>query len=294
MKQQLDKLKRILPIKTGAKPKKGSLKNIKAVLFDVYGTLLVSSAGDIGASKFEVKEVISAFECAHLSFKKGVDKEQIAQMIIERYKETIAKTHLWIQLKGVKYPEVDIIKIWQKVIDSFKDKNVFTKKKINYKLLALAFEINTNPVWPMPKLKSTLQGLNKKGIYLGIISNAQFFTPIILNYFLQAKNLNGNIPCFEKDLCIYSYERNKAKPSLSLFKKALRELKRYKIKPNEVLFVGNDMLNDIYPAQKVGFKTALFAGDKRSLRLRKEDDQVKGIRSDMVLTEIGQVKAITN
>ena len=40
------------------------------------------------------------------------------------------------------------------------------------------------------------------------------------------------------------------------------------VAPGEVLYVGNDMLNDVYAAGQVGFRTALFAGDQRSLRMR--------------------------
>lgn len=40
------------------------------------------------------------------------------------------------------------------------------------------------------------------------------------------------------------------------------------IESSQTLYVGNDMLNDIYPAQQLGLKTAFFAGDQRSLRKR--------------------------
>ena len=46
------------------------------------------------------------------------------------------------------------------------------------------------------------------------------------------------------------------------------------------------MLNDIMPAQQLGMRTALFAGDARSLRLRLEDPRVEGVRPDVVLTEL--------
>jgi len=49
------------------------------------------------------------------------------------------------------------------------------------------------------------------------------------------------------------------------------------------------MLNDIYPAQKVGFQTALFAGDKRSLRLRNDDPRCKNLKPDLVITDLIQL-----
>ena len=49
------------------------------------------------------------------------------------------------------------------------------------------------------------------------------------------------------------------------------------------------MLNDIFPAQKVGFKTALFAGDQRSLRLRADDPRCRELTPDLVVTDLGQL-----
>ena len=61
------------------------------------------------------------------------------------------------------------------------------------------------------------------------------------------------------------------------------------IQPASVLFVGNDMLNDIYPAHAIGFQTALFAGDRRSLRLRTDDPRCAALRPELVLTDLGQL-----
>jgi putative hydrolase of the HAD superfamily len=49
------------------------------------------------------------------------------------------------------------------------------------------------------------------------------------------------------------------------------------------------MLNDIYPARKAGFTTALFAGDKRSLRLRQDDPRCANISADLVITDLYQL-----
>jgi putative hydrolase of the HAD superfamily len=62
------------------------------------------------------------------------------------------------------------------------------------------------------------------------------------------------------------------------------------IQPVAVLYVGNDMLNDIYPANAIGFQTALFAGDRRSLRLRKDDPRCAALSPDLVVTDLGQLE----
>ena len=69
----------------------------------------------------------------------------------------------------------------------------------------------------------------------------------------------------------------------------MAELKAKGIQPVSVLYLGNDMLNDIYPARTVGFQTALFAGDRRSLRLRKDDPRCAALSPDLVVTDLGQL-----
>ena len=139
---------------------------------------------------------------------------------------------------------------------------------------------------PMPHLKETLDACRNHRLLMGIISNAQFYTPYLFEWFL-----NNPIPDlgFHSDLVLLSYEFGCAKPSPLLFNKAAKSLKAMSIPRKAVLFVGNDMLNDMYPAKQTGFKTALFAGDKRSLRLREDDPRCENLSPDLVLTDLTQL-----
>ena len=64
---------------------------------------------------------------------------------------------------------------------------------------------------------------------------------------------------------------------------------RQGISAEQVLYVGNDLLNDVMAAASVGFRTALFAGDQRSLRWRSGDARVEGIQPDVVITHLPQL-----
>ena len=66
-------------------------------------------------------------------------------------------------------------------------------------------------------------------------------------------------------------------------------MKEINIPTDSALYVGNDMLNDIYPAQKTGFITGLFAGDARSLRLRSDEPACKNLSADIVITDLIQL-----
>jgi len=284
------------PIKTKVEPKISLMKNIKAVLFDIYGTMVISAAGDILATEIHAKSVVFAFESVGISIREDLDIIETGGIIINKYMENIFETHDKSKSEGVIHPEVDVVAIWKSVIKELLCQGlIIVPDNLDYKVLSMAFELKTNPVWPMPGLKEILNVIKEKNIYLGIVSNSQFFTPMIVNYFIcDGKIIDGDkIIGFEEDLCVYSYKEKIAKPSIELFEKAVPVLdEKYNIKPEEVLYVGNDMLNDVYCADKVGFKTVLFAGDVRSLRIRSDNKLVSGIEPDVIITELMQLEEV--
>ena len=147
--------------------------------------------------------------------------------------------------------------------------------------LAVEYECRVNPVWPMPGALKTIDNLRARGFRLGIVSNAQFYTPLIIEALLK-KNLEQL--GFEKALCVFSYKELKAKPSIELFQ-ALENSADL----SKALYVGNDMLNDIWTASRAGCRTVLFAGDKRSLRLRGKDKRCKKLVPDAVVDHLHQI-----
>jgi len=126
----------------------------------------------------------------------------------------------------------------------------------------------------------------KSNILMGIISNAQFYTPFLFKWFLGLAPENLG---FHPDLMFYSYRFGYAKPSTFLFRRAAEKLEQMDIPTSAALYLGNDMLNDIYPAKQAGFQTALFAGDARSLRLRENDSRCSNLSADIVITDLEQL-----
>jgi FMN phosphatase YigB (HAD superfamily) len=64
------------------------------------------------------------------------------------------------------------------------------------------------------------------------------------------------------------------------------------MKSQEILYIGNDFCKDVAPAQKVGFRTGLFAGDARSLRVGPDGLPAALKRADVVLTELQQIDQV--
>ena len=250
---------------------KGKIEGIKAVLFDVYGTMFVSGSGDISVSEKEahIDEVRRVLE------NHGIEKDPAD--VYRRYLEEIEKEHSRLRASGIDYPEVKIEEIWGRVL------KVGRRKA---KLISVEYESIVNPVWPMPDLKDVLSLLKSKGIIMGIISNAQFYTGLLFEAMLGERFSRLG---FCKKLVLYSYKLGTAKPSEKIFLVASDRLSQLGVAEREAVYVGNDMLNDILPAVKTGFKTALFAGDKRSLRLRENDKRCREVRPDIVITSLREL-----
>jgi len=252
---------------------------IRAVLFDIYGTLLISASGDIGASSGDHR--LQAIEQTVGLFQLTLNCS--AASAIEALEAEIIRSHTASKAEGIEHPEVDIVEIWQAVLPSIVAQDA---TGVDLRRFALEYEVRVNPVWPMPEVEPTLSDIADRGLLLGIVSNAQFFTPLLFPAF-WGKTLEefGFVP----ELSYFSYEHRQAKPGSYLYQLARQRLDLLGIRPSEVMYVGNDMLNDVAAAASVGFRTALFAGDQRSLRLRADDKRVQNIEPEVILTSLRQL-----
>ena len=252
----------------------GILKEkVKCVLFDIYGTLFVSRAGDISIAKKDLKytrKLEKLFEKYNIRKTPG--------SVLNRFFAAIEKQHVEMKAQGIDFPEVEIDRVWVSVLEN---QSMEAARKF-----AAEFELMVNPVYPMPNLEKMLSRCREKNIITGIISNAQFYTPFLFKWFLGSDMDDLG---FCPDLIFFSWQYGHAKPSMCLFDSAAENLKAKAIPKDAVLYIGNDMLKDIYPAQKAGFKTALFAGDSRSLRLRENDPLCKNLSADLVVTDLVQI-----
>ncbi len=264
------------------------LPGIRSVLFDIYGTLLVSGSGDIGtvmASSPTAAALQAALGAAGCTGNLTGAGRRGVQLLADH----IRRAHEERRSAGVEYPEVEIREIWTSVLADLLCEKLLADAAApaTVAYVAIEYECRVNPVWPMPGLRSLLGTLQDRRLVLGIVSNAQFYTPLLLGSFFAAPPEAAG---FDPDLCAWSYRVLEAKPSANLFQPVMARLSsRHGIKPPETIYVGNDMLNDMWPAHALGMKTAFFAGDKRSYRARGDDPRCAGFRPDVVLTDLAQL-----
>ncbi|MEX2443710.1 MAG: HAD family hydrolase [Alkalispirochaeta sp.] len=254
------------------------LPGIRCVAFDVYGTLLVSAAGEISTATGASRD---AGPFALMTDVLRLPRTLTAS-VEETYYQTIDTHHQRARARGTQHPEVDIRAVWREVIGRFE-----SPVPLQSELVALSYELAANPVWPMPGALTLLQSLAHRGIRVALVSNAQFYTPLILE-----ELLGESLESLHIRPCIWSYEIGEAKPSPAPFRSLIDALASEQISPGETLYLGNDMLNDIVTAQDQGLRAVLFAGDRRSLRLRCDRPEIRTRAPDAVITDLQQLPAV--
>ena len=276
----------LAPVPTDIEERLPKLDDVRAVIFDVYGTLVISGSGDVGTADDRnepgdsVDPVISkAAIAAGLIgdpdaglLQQLPRRQQLLDAIVARNAEAKSEANI--------KPEVVILDVWRDVFDSCGLEKVASDVGA---LTRFACEVESrwNPTWPMPGASEAITSLHDAGFNLGIVSNAQVFTlPLVED--LVGGPLSGR---FDLDLCFFSDRFRSAKPDSRLFDHLLRAMDRRGIAPSQAVYVGNDMLNDVWTASRAGLRTVLFAADRRSLRLRESVATCKNLVPDVVVVD---------
>ncbi|MBN1758139.1 MAG: HAD family hydrolase [Chitinispirillaceae bacterium] len=253
------------------------LYEVRAVICDVYGTLI-----DYWRDEFDDPQRKVA--ALHRSFKAVAEKFGMTDALLSAsaddppektlcdfYHGLITLKHEQASRKGIAYPEIIIEQIWELIIRILERHGYFggDQAQIREAARRIAWFYNGHSLGRAlyPEVTDTIAALKKDGVVFGLLSNAQFYTPVDLTLLIREQSggrFDDFFELFEVDLTFFSYEYQVAKPDRLLFRKLYDALYEYQILPSQTVFVGNDLAIDIAPAQQAGMKTALFTGDRRS------------------------------
>ena len=209
----------------------------RAVVFDIYGTLLIAAAGGVAPDPQAdplLREILR--QAGH----------QPPASPSAALHDSVKRHHA---ASGAPFPEVDLRVLWREVLGLDDDAETET--------LTREIEAAWHPCRPMPGAAAFVRALARRGVSLGLLSNAQCNT---LGDLGEIRDL------FPPELIVLSYRHGIAKPSPDLFDLLAERLAGRGIRPAEALFIGNDPSQDIRPAAALGFATALFTGHPDSLR----------------------------
>lgn len=289
------------PVK--AKPSIAPLSGIKAVLWDVYGTLLRTADG--GFTIFPDQEIrlqvaldktIHEFNMWNSMYRKpGAPWESM----IHQFKDYSERLAMAAPKRAGDFTDTNLVVIWAQIIDRLFDKEYIYDKSLYGDVPALAekvayfFHCNLQATEARAGAVAAVTDLNANGIRQGIVADGQSFTMVQLMKGLVHQGLE--IPAFEAfrpDLTVYSTQLAVRKPSKSLYLYALHQLNEAGIQPEETLHVSCRLETDLVPAKLVGMKTALLAAEKTGLEAPVNLIKDPQSRPDRLLTDITQITSV--
>jgi FMN phosphatase YigB (HAD superfamily) len=281
-----------------ARPKLNPLPGIRLVSWNIYGTLLSISTGQLlfeHPDKFvmdiALDKTVQEFKMWGSMYRKP---GQPADYMGEMYGRVLSDLRM-APSPGEKHPEISAEKIWESLLKKLFQKdykfdagfygslNEYSKK------VAYFFHASLQGTACYDNAARALEHVRSCGVKQGLLADAQGFTLVQLQRGLAAQSQLKVDDVFDRELRSLSVEVGGKKPSERLFKHFVQAAAAQGIAPAQILHIGSRIAQDIAPAQKLGMRTALFAGDKDSLAASPEQLKDPASRPSALLTDLGQI-----
>jgi FMN phosphatase YigB (HAD superfamily) len=285
-----------------ARPHLVHLPEIRAVLWNVYGTLLAIPGGELyleHPNEFvmdvALDKTIQEFKMwGSMTRKPGHPAEYLRRV----YAGLLAEQRTGTE----KYPEVAADRLWEAFIKKLLQKdykfdagffgalNEFSRK------VAYFFHASLQGTACYLGAADALRHVAGHGLVQGLLADGQCFTPVQLQRGLAKQGAGCLDELVDPGVRVLSYELRARKPSDRPFRQAVSLLAQKGIGPEAILHVGSRLVQDLQPARRLGMKTGLFAGDKAALQ--EAPEQLKqhlkepANRPDVLLTELGQIAEV--
>lgn len=282
-----------------AKPSLTRLPGVRAVTWNLYGTLLAIGGGQLYFQHPQkimmdvaLDKTIQEFKMwASMTRKPG----QPADYLREIYANLLLEQQSLVP-SGEKFPEISAERIWDSLIKKLFQKdfkfdalsmgslNEFSRK------VAYFFHASMQGTACYPGAAEALKLVRAKGLAQGVVANGQCFSMLQLERGLlkqDSKIAFGKL--IDPALVGVSHELHCRLPSERLFRHVLAAAQARGIQAGEVLHIGSRIPLDVAPARRLGMKTGLFAGDKAALEATPEQMKDPYTRPDILLTELPQI-----
>jgi FMN phosphatase YigB (HAD superfamily) len=285
------------PVK--ARPHLERLDGVRAVLWNVYGTLLAIPLGDIVFEHPQAFIMSNALEKTIQEFKMWLSMTrkpgQPSEALRVIYDQVLMEQRGISGPGGEKHPEVLSERVWESILKKLMQKDYkfdatfFGSLNEYSRKIAYFFHTSLQGTACYDGAAEALRYVHEAGLKQGLLADAQSFTTVQLQRGLDAQGGERLDELLTDGLVILSCDARGRKPSDRLYKQALAALREKGIEPEEVLHVGSRIAQDVIPARRLGMRTALFAGDKVSLQATPEQLKEPSSRPDVLLTELSQI-----
>ena len=291
------------PKKVNAKPSIDHLPGIRAVLWDIYGTLLRTPDG--GFTLFPEQEIrlqvalektIHEFNMWNSMYRKPGPPWQ---SMINQYRDYAERLSMAATKRSGDFTDVNLVHVWQGIVNRLFDKeysyDIDTYGDVDQlsEKVAYFFHQNLQATEARDGAVQAVCELSEIGIQQGLLGDGQSFTILQLARGLSQK---GSIPpvaeLFPTANNLVSYQMGIRKPSKSLFQQAAGQLAGKGIEPGEILHVSCRLKTDLAPAKALGMKTAVLVCEKNGLEATANLLKDPQTRPDRLLTDITQITSV--
>lgn len=286
-----------------ATPSIRPLRDIRAVVWDVFGTLLRVSDGRYTLFpkqqerlQIALDRTIREFNMWNSMYRKpGAPWEAM----IGQFRDYADRLAMRAPERRGDLTEVDLVDVWQQIIERLYDKEYHYDETLYGDLREYAEKVAFF-------FHSCLQGFEARagavramtdiagfGLAQGMLGDGP---PFSLIHALRALSRQATLPpLFEllrPDLLIFSGALGVRKPSPSLFLQAIAALKPHGITAEQILHISCRLKTDLLPARELGMKTALLAAEKSGLEVSPELLSNRDTCPDRLLTDLSQTASI--
>lgn len=211
---------------------------IRAVIFDVYGTLLQVGPPPADATQ----QWIDLFE---QTFRSPPRLQRLEFSVA--CNRVIVRRHTSARERGIAFPEVQWPTVVAEVLPESARLDAPAREEFLYRLIQTGHTTRLASA-----AAATLRLLLQRHCRLGIASNAQAYTWRELRQALTGAGLD--LAAFDPKLCFWSFDHGFSKPDPHAFRILSARLEAYGIGPAETLMVGDLLDNDIIPARAHGWR----------------------------------------
>jgi FMN phosphatase YigB (HAD superfamily) len=278
------------------------LPDIKAVTWNVYGTLLAITGGALcfeHPQKFmmdlALEKTIQEFKMWNaMTRTPGQPAEYLGPLYSMQLHQMKA-----VPGGGERHPEVSVDTVWEALVKKLLQKdykldagfygslNEFSRK------VAYFFQASLQGTVCYPGAADALRAVKGRGLVQGLLGEGQCFTTGQLQRCLAKQDAKASVDeLIDAKLCVLSYSVKARPPSEKPFRQMLTALAERGIKPEQVLHISSRVSTDIVPARRLRMRTGLFAGDKASLEASGSQFDRPQSRPDVLLTELNQIAEI--
>lgn len=221
---------------------------VRAIFFDVYGTLLrVGPAPPDADARWE--QLFHEFwptqpRPSRLEFSVACS-------------QAIAQRHSVARARGIPFPEVIWPSVVAEVLPDFARWPVEKQAEFVFRQMQTGRTIGLRD-----GAGEVLRLLRNQDRLLGIASNSQAYTLRELQEALTNAGLDLDI--FARDLSFWSFEHGFSKPDPHVFQILTARLEGHGVAPAETLMVGDRLDNDVEPARAHGWQTWLLKPEEAS------------------------------